>query len=169
MSNRLFRYRRLGVFTMSVTQPCRHLQSSLESQECWEPTSHIRARGMQKNGILQSLSHAHPGQAGIARAWLTIPWNTARKQTGYVLPTYGSKCTQLGDGRFGKLSSPFFPQHMRSRLTAKATTSLRSSSSPALQNHSSHLSLDVIKSSGFSTRWSWCLIFKQVWGFFFIL
>lgn len=108
MLTRLFRYRHLVIFTMSVTQPCRHLQSSLESQECSVLTSQVRARDMQKTGILQSLSPADPGRAGIARTHLTVPWNTARKQSGYVLPTSGSKSTQLGDGRFGKLSSPCF-------------------------------------------------------------
>lgn len=108
MPSRLFRYQHLGVFMMSVTQPCRHLQSCLESQEGSEPTSCLRAREMQKTGVLQSLSPADPGQAGVAKARLSVPWNTARKQMGYVLPMSGSKSTQVGDGRFGKLSSPFF-------------------------------------------------------------
>lgn len=52
---------------MSVTQPGRHLQS----RECSELTSQVRAREMQKAGVPQSLSLADSGQAGTARADLT--------------------------------------------------------------------------------------------------
>jgi len=108
MPNRLSRYWHLGVFTMSVTQLCRHLQLSLESQECSEPTSEVRARDMQKSGVLQPLSPADPGGAGRAGERLAVPWNRASKQTGCVLPTSGSKSTQPGGLRFGKPSYTFF-------------------------------------------------------------
>lgn len=75
-------------------------------RECSAPASHIRT--MQKGGVLQPLSALDPCLSGTARAGKPLPWKRTRKQVDYALPTSGSKSSQLGGGKEGKLNSPFF-------------------------------------------------------------